>query len=83
MILDRPHPLEVAIETIWSILKRRISETFDIAKDVAELRDFAQRAWATITLAEVNATIKERYEKEIEKHAEEQWLEKPFRGCCR
>jgi transposase len=56
------------IETIWAILKRRISEKFGIAKDVAQLRDFAQRAWATITIAEVNATIK-ACEEEIAAHA--------------
>jgi hypothetical protein len=56
------------IETIWGILKQRISEKFGIAKDVAELRDFARRAWATITIAEINATIR-ACEEEIAKHA--------------
>jgi hypothetical protein len=55
------------IETIWSILKQRICK-YGIAKDTEELRDFALRAWDTITIAEVNATIKAS-EAVIAKHA--------------
>jgi transposase len=56
------------IESLWGILKRRISEKFGIAKSVEELRDFALRAWDTITIEEVNATIK-KCEETIAKHA--------------